>query len=118
MEKPSYCTDPYDSEILLEAVKDSLLSNQIATLIAETLSALSDPTRIRVIGLLAESEMCVGDLSLVLGMTQPAISHHLRILRNLKIVATRKAGRHVFYTLADQHIHDIFTQSLETGLRP
>ena len=113
MEKPSYCTDPNDSELLLEAVKDSLVSNQTAGLIAETLSALSDPTRIRVIGLLAKSEMCVGDLSLVLGMTQPAISHHLRILRNLKIVATRKAGRHVFYTLADQHIHDIFTQSLE-----
>ena len=113
MAKPSYCTDPHDSEILLEAVKDSLLSVENAALIAETLSALSDPTRIRVIGLLAESEMCVGDLCLVLEMTQPAISHHLRILRNLKIVAVRKAGRHVFYTLADQHIHDIFNQSLK-----
>jgi len=113
MDKPTYCTDPHDSEILQEAVKDSLLSVDTATLIAETLSALSDPTRIRVIGLLATSEMCVGDLCLVLKMTQPAISHHLRILRNLKIVSARKDGRHVFYTLADQHIQDIFAQSLE-----
>ncbi len=113
MAKPTYCTDPHDSEKLLEAVRDSLLSVENAALIADTLSALSDPTRIRVIGLLAESEMCVGDLCLVLEMTQPAISHHLRILRNLKIVAVRKAGRHVFYTLADQHIHDIFNQSLK-----
>jgi len=113
MAKPSYCTDPHDAEILLEAVKDSLLSNQTAALIAETLSALSDPTRIRVIGLLADNEMCVGDLCLVLEMTQPAISHHLRILRNLKIVEARKSGRHVFYTLSDQHIHELFTQSLE-----
>ena len=113
MDKPTYCTDPHDSERLIEAVKDSLLSVDNATRIAETLSAFSDPTRIRVIGLLAESEMCVGDLCLVLEMTQPAISHQLRILRNLKIVAVRKAGRHVFYTLADQHILDIFNQSLE-----
>lgn len=113
MDKPTYCSEPHDTEKLLEAVKESLLSVENAALIAETLSALSDPTRLRVIGLLAESEMCVGDLCLVLEMTQPAISHHLRILRNLKIVAVRKAGRHVFYTLADQHIHDIFNQSLE-----
>ncbi len=113
MAKPSYCTDPHDSEKLLEAVKDSLLSTQTAALIAETLSALSDPTRIRIIALLADSEMCVGDLCLVLEMTQPAISHHLRILRNLKIVEARKSGRHVFYTLVDQHIHEVFKQSLE-----
>ena len=113
MEKPTFCTNPHDSEILLAAVKDSLLTNDTAARIAETLSALSDSTRIRIIGLLAESEMCVGDLCLVLEMTQPAISHHLRILRNLRIVTARKAGRHVFYTLSDQHIHDIFNQSLE-----
>ena len=113
MDKPTYCTDPHDSEKLIAAIKDSLLSVENATLIADTLSTLSDPTRIRVIGLLAESELCVGDLCLVLKMTQPAISHHLRILRNLKIVAARKAGRHVFYTLADQHILDIFNQSLD-----
>ena len=65
MAKPTYCTDPHDSARLIEAVEDSLLSVENATLIAETLSAFSDPTRIRVIGLLAESEMCVGDLCLV-----------------------------------------------------
>ena len=113
MEKQSYCTDPHDAEKLLELIKDSLISTRTAALIAETLSTLSDPTRIRVIGLLSTNEMCVGDLCLVLEMTQPAISHHLRILRNLNIVTSRKTGRHVFYTLADQHIHDIYNKSLE-----
>ena len=113
MEKQSVCKDPHDPEILLEIIKDSLISTRTAASIAEALSALSDPTRIRVIGLLAKNEMCVGDLCLVLEMTQPAISHHLRILRNLNIVTARKTGRHVFYTLADQHIHDIFNKSLE-----
>ena len=113
MEKESCCTDPHDAELLLEAIQDSLISVETAGLIAAALSALSDPTRIRVIGLLARNEMCVGDLCLALEMTQPAVSHHLRILRNLNIVSARKSGRHVFYTLADQHIHDIFNQSLE-----
>jgi len=113
MDKPTYCTDPHDSEKLLAAVQKSLLPEDVASLIAEIFSTLADPVRVRIIGLLAESEMCVGDLCLVLEMTQPAISHHLRILRNLRIVSTRKAGRHVFYTLNDQHIHDIFTLSRE-----
>jgi DNA-binding transcriptional ArsR family regulator len=113
MDKPTYCTDSHDTEELLAAVEESLLTGTIAAEIADTFSALADPVRVRIIGLMAETEMCVGDLCLVLEMTQPAISHHLRILRNMRIVSTRKAGRHVFYTLNDQHIHDIFTLSRE-----
>jgi ArsR family transcriptional regulator len=83
-----------------------------ATHVADLFKALSDPTRIRIISLLAHAELCVGDLHLVLGMTQPAVSHQLRILRSMHIVTARKEGRHVFYTLADEHIHDMFHQGL------
>ena len=112
MDKNIHCADPHDSEKLLAAVEDSLLSPETAYRVAEIFSSMSDPTRIRIIGLLTNSEICVGDLCLILEMTQPAISHHLRILRNLKIVSSRKAGRHVFYTLTDEHIKYIFTQSV------
>jgi DNA-binding transcriptional ArsR family regulator len=111
MSKTVYCTDIHDQPALKQAVKDSLLGDSKAALLADTFAALADPTRIRVVSLLADTEMCVGDLCYLLDMTQPAVSHHLRILRNLKIVSSRKEGRHVFYTLADQHIYDLFAVS-------
>ena len=113
MSKPVYCTDAHDLTMLRDAVGSSLLSDDTATRISDIFSALADPTRIRIISLLMENEICVGDLCLLLDMTQPAISHHLRIMRNLRVVSSRKEGRHVFYTLADQHIKDIFSMSAE-----
>ena len=111
MTKTIYCTDAHDQEGLKEAVGPSLLPSLKAARIAETFAALGDSTRVRIVGLLAANEMCVGDLCYLLEMTQPAVSHHLRIMRNLKIVSSRKEGRHVFYTLADQHIYDLFAVS-------
>ena len=111
MTKQVFCTDPHEKDNLLLAVGSSLLPTEQAARIAETFSSLADPTRIKIVGLLAKNEMCVGDLCLLLDMTQPAISHHLRLMRNLRIVSSRKDGRHVFYTLADQHIFEIFSLS-------
>ena len=106
------CTDSHTDESLARAANDHLLDGIIATHVADLFKALSDPTRVRVISLLAHTELCVGDLSLVLGRSQPAISHQPRVLRNLRIVTARKEGRHVFYTLTDEHIHDLFQQGL------
>jgi DNA-binding transcriptional ArsR family regulator len=111
-ERLTICTDDHTDESLVQAAQEYLLEGLTATHVAELFKALSDPTRIRIIGLLAHTEMCVGDLHLVLGMTQPAVSHQLRILRSMRIVTARKEGRHVFYTLADEHVHDIFQQGL------
>ncbi len=108
--------DGHDLDQFRATVNESLISNETASLIGDTFSTLSDPTRLRIIGLLTEVELCVGDLGLLLGMSQPAISHHLRILRNLRFVSTRKEGRHIFYSLTDQHIRDIYVQSLEHAL--
>lgn len=74
---------------------------------------MADPTRLRIIGLLAQAEICVGDLHGIMGMSQPAISHHLRILRSLRLVKFRKEGRHVYYTLDDEHVAAIFKQGLD-----
>ena len=111
MPKTVPCTDSDHQPALKETLRKSLIGDPKAALLAETFAALADPTRIRIVSLLADTEMCVGDLCFLLDMTQPAVSHHLRILRNLKIVSSRKEGRHVFYTLADQHIYDLFAVS-------
>ncbi len=106
------CTADHTDESLARTAQQYLPDGITATHVAELFKALSDPTRVRIIGVLAHSELCVGDLCLVLGMTQPAVSHQLRLLRNLHIVRTRKEGRHVFYTLDDNHIRDLFEQGL------
>ena len=106
------CSADHNDESLALAAEEHLLDGITATHVADLFKALSDPTRVRIISLLAHTELCVGDLCLVLGMSQPAVSHQLRVLRNLRIVKARKEGRHVFYTLSDEHIHDLFDQGL------
>lgn len=80
---------------------------------AESFKALADPTRLRLLALLFVGERSVGDLADHLDVSQSAISHQLRILRSLDIVRYRKDGREVYYTLADEHVRDIFTRTLE-----
>lgn len=106
------CKEEHDDKALAGAPADLLLEQGAAEQVAELFKALSDPTRVRIIGLLAHAELCVSDLARLLEMTQPAISHQLRVLRNLRIVRGRKEGRHVYYTLMDEHIRDLFDQGL------
>ena len=89
------------------------LDEQVAAQIAELFSALGDASRIRIIAILAETEMNVGRLATQVGLTQSAVSHHLRHLRQMRLVRARKDGRHVYYTLDDDHINDLFRCSLE-----
>jgi ArsR family transcriptional regulator len=88
-------------------------SPAVATLGAEIGGALADPTRFRLIGALAEGEMCVCDLAAALGMQQSAVSHQLRLLRHLGLVRTRREGRVVYYALDDDHVLAIFRQILD-----
>jgi ArsR family transcriptional regulator, lead/cadmium/zinc/bismuth-responsive transcriptional repressor len=71
---------------------------------AEVFAALADPTRLRVVHVLLRQEMCTSDLAAALGLSDPAISQHLRILRNLRLVDCRRAGRMVYYSLRDRRI--------------
>ena len=80
--------------------------------LSEVFKALSDPTRLRLISLLLENEVCVHTLEAILGMNQSAISHQLRYLRQLRLVRFRKEGRHVFYALDDDHVRQLFAQGL------
>ena len=90
----------------------SSLSVDTAQALADTFRVLGDPTRIRLIAAMAVAERCVGDLASLVGMSESAVSHQLRMLRAARLVRTRRAGRQVFYTLDDGHILALFQQGL------
>lgn len=81
--------------------------------LADFYKVFADPTRIKILCVLLESEMCVCDLAEVLGMTQSAISHQLRVLKQMKLVKNRREGKTVYYSLADGHIQTIISQGME-----
>jgi DNA-binding transcriptional ArsR family regulator len=103
----------YHDEARVLQVQSHLVDGLTATRLAEFFKALSDPSRVRIISALSETELCVHDLSAALGMSQSAVSHQLRYLRDLHLVRYRKEGRHVFYQLDDEHILELFTGGLE-----
>jgi len=97
----------------VEDVKSRLVDDGTASDLADLFKALGDPTRVRIIHALLQSELCVHDLTVVLGMGQSAVSHQLRILRNMRIVKRRKEGKTVYYSLDDEHVTQIFRLTLD-----
>ncbi len=107
------CEVTYIHEDRVQAAQETLVDLNAAARLAAAFDALADPTRVRLISALLDQELCVCDLAALLGMSQSATSHQLRILRNLNLVRTRKEGRIVFYALDDEHIRDLFQRGLE-----
>ncbi len=92
---------------------ESAVTDDVIYVMAESFSALADATRLRILLLLLENERSVGDIAAHLEVSQSAVSHQLRLLRSLNIVRYRKNGREVYYDLADDHVRDILTRTLE-----
>jgi ArsR family transcriptional regulator, lead/cadmium/zinc/bismuth-responsive transcriptional repressor len=90
-----------------------LLKENTFTHLADLFSALSDPTRLRIISVLLEGELNVGDLAARLEMTESAVSHQLRGLRQLRLVRSRKDGRQVYYALDDDHVARLYRLGLD-----
>jgi ArsR family transcriptional regulator len=112
MDSEAIACNTEHSKTTLARLEQFVLDPDVAERTASLFRAFADPTRTRIIALLVRAELCVGDLHKLLGMSQPAVSHQLRILRDLRIVRARKEGRHVYYTLDDAHIRDLFNQGL------
>jgi DNA-binding transcriptional ArsR family regulator len=91
--------------------RDRLVDEATAAALAETFRLLGDATRVRLLDALAERERCVQDLAGVVGLSESAISHQLRLLRTQRIVRPRRAGRQIFYSLDDRHILQLFRQA-------
>lgn len=81
--------------------------------LADLFKVFGDPTRIRILYALSAQELCVCDIASVLNMTQSAISHQLRILKQMKLVKFRREGKTVYYSLADSHVETILNQGLD-----
>jgi DNA-binding transcriptional ArsR family regulator len=107
------CTTTYIHEERVQAALAHLVDHPTAIHLAETFKALSDPTRVRIVSLLAQDELCVCDVAAALDMSQSAVSHQLRTLRDLRLVRWRRDGRQIFYTLDDEHVSDLFQRGLD-----
>ncbi len=95
------------------AIPTAILSPSDAEKMSRTFKALADPTRLRLLSVLLQDEACVNDLADQLSMSQSAISHQLRVLRNMNFVSFRREGQLVIYQIDDEHIGDLFLRSLE-----
>ena len=101
------------TEEISKKIEEHMPPDEVACDLADLYKVFSDTTRIRILYALSCSELCVNDISVVIGMSQSAISHQLRVLKQAKLVKYRKEGKTVFYSLADSHIHAILNQGLE-----
>ena len=98
---------------LLERVNEKMPDEMELYDLSELFKVFGDSTRIRILFVLFEEEVCVCDLAEQLNMTQSAISHQLRVLKQMKLVKNRREGKTVYYSLADGHIQNIISQGME-----
>ncbi len=113
MDAKDSCSCRHIHEDAVRRVTTSLKPDETFMRLAETFKVLGDPTRIRILYALSIEELCVCDIAMLLGVSESAVSHQLRVLRNTRLVKHRKAGRIVFYSLCDDHIRHLFAQGLE-----
>lgn len=112
-DKPADRCDVFHIDLSRVArLRQALIGPSSVEALAETFKTLGDPTRVRMLDALSHGELCVCDLAQLLRLSQSAISHQLRLLRALRLVRSRRAGRMVFYTLDDRHIVTLFRQGL------
>lgn len=106
---PKYC--PHGD--LIEYVRRMLPEENKLYDLAELFKVFGDSTRIRILFVLFEAEVCVYDLAEILGMSQSAVSHQLTLLRRSRLVKNRRDGKQIFYSLADEHVRDIIGKGME-----
>jgi DNA-binding transcriptional ArsR family regulator len=92
--------------------KASLMQARTVEALADTFRVLGDPTRVRILDALSSGELCVCDIASLVGISESAVSHQLRLLRGMRLVRPRRAGRLVYYAVDDQHILELLTQAL------
>ena len=107
------CDYIHAHEDIVNAVNAQMPDEEILYDLAELLKVFGDSTRIKILYVLFESEMCVCDIAQLLNMNQSAISHQLRVLKQSKLVKYRRDGKTVFYSLADGHVRTILGQGME-----
>lgn len=100
-------------ESSIKKVKEAIPNDETLYDLAELFKVFGDSTRIKILYALFETELCVCDIAQLLNVSQTAVSHQLRVLKTNKLVKSRKDGKNVFYSLADNHVYSIINQGME-----
>lgn len=107
------CEFLYVHQEVVNKVKQEMPQDETLYDLAELFKVFGDSTRIKILYALFEAELCVCDIAQLLNVSQTAVSHQLRVLKNNKLVKFRKEGKNVFYSLADDHVRRIINQGIE-----
>ena len=105
--------EKHSHEELLRRVKNEMPTDEVLCDLADLFRLFADTTRVKILYLLFESKLCVCAIAELLGMTQSAISHQLRILKDANLVANRRDGKTIYYFLADDHVRSMILQGFE-----
>jgi ArsR family transcriptional regulator len=103
----------HDHDTILKTVRNELPTDELISDLADLFKLFGDTTRAKILFALFESEMCVCAIAELLGMTQSAISHQLKILKNANLVGNRREGKTIYYFLSDEHVHTIIAQGFD-----
>ena len=109
----SFCDCEVLHEEVVAEVKKSMADDETVADISDFFRIFGDSTRIKILWALDKSELCVCDIAALISMTKSAVSHQLKVLRDARLVKSRREGKVVFYSLADDHVKDIFEKAVE-----
>lgn len=112
-EEVEVCSEHHHHEDVILHANDNMPDENELYELSELFKVFGDPTRLRILYVLFENEMCVCDLADALGMTQSAISHQLKVLKQSRLVKSRRDGKTIIYSLADMHVRSIINQGRE-----
>jgi ArsR family transcriptional regulator len=105
-------TSASSTPALADHRRSALLQPRTVEALADTFRVLGDPTRVRILDALSHGELCVSDIATLVGISESAASHQLRLLRGMRLVRPRRAGRLVYYAVDDQHILELLHQAM------
>jgi DNA-binding transcriptional ArsR family regulator len=114
MKAMSHYNLPHDHGQNIEKILEKMPQVQQFQKVADTFQQLSDSTRLRILWLLCHSEECVCNIAAAMDMSDPAVSHHLRVLKNSGLIVSRRAGKEVYYTLADNDQANLLHNAIDT----
>lgn len=113
IENEEICEINHTHDDVVENVRASLIDDELLFDVAELFKVFGDSTRVNILSALSKNELCVCDVAAILNTTVSAVSHQLRILRHNKLVKSRRSGKEVFYSLADDHVVKILELAVE-----
>jgi ArsR family transcriptional regulator len=109
---PPDCEADHLDQTTTTVRRQQLLTPRTVEGLAETFRVLGDPTRVRILDVLSSGELCVCDIASLIGISESAVSHQLRLLRGMRLVRPRRAGRQVYYAVDDHHILELLKQAM------